>query len=178
MWKPTTNNTKEDEFETQNFKCEERSCLETRDVDVQPIASRRFYPSGSGRLSNDVQEAFECQINCTNTSLENMIPAVTELFASTAPPEAKIRDKVSDLLQDYSDGICLANFARAFEKKFGGSIDDHWLGFGTVYELLISMKDIVELQDLPGGDLLVKGKFGLSKSPGILLVFVQSLVVA
>jgi hypothetical protein len=155
MWKPAED-TKEDESEIYNH-----------DVKVQAVGSSRLQSSVSGGLSSVVKEAFECQINATKTSFTNKIPAVAELFMSSYPPEAKIREKVTDLLRDHPSGICLASFARAFEKKFGGSIDDHWLGFGTVYELLISMKDIVELQDLPGGDLLVKGKLGMLKSPGI-----------
>jgi OST-HTH/LOTUS domain len=166
---------KEEKFKTRDLDHEIKSTRETGYINATPVSSSKFQQSKSSDLPDNVKEAFKCQLNSTKTSGKNMIPAVADLFASASQPEAKLRDEVTELLQGYPNGICLASFARAFEKKFGGSIEEHWVGFRTVYELLISMKDIVELHDLPGGDTLVKGRISTTKSPGMYLFPIPDL---
>jgi len=93
-------------------------------------------------------------------SYEKMSPVNEHLTAMFSRPKKNmpIRDKVVELLQDYPTGIFLNKFSRAFEKRFGGSIDEHWMSFGSVFELLMSMTDLVELQDQTNGDILIKIK--------------------
>ena len=74
---------------------------------------------------------------------------------------AYVLGQIKQLLRCHTDGLPLTHFNNIFSKKFGQSLNFRRFGFGSLHELLYSLKD-VRLQELQGGEWWVKA----ATSPG------------
>lgn len=75
---------------------------------------------------------------------------------------AYVLGQIKQLLRCHTDGLPLTHFNNVFSKKYGTSLNFKRFGFGSLHELLSSLKDTVRLQELQGGEWWIKA----AESPG------------
>lgn len=85
-----------------------------------------------------------------------------------APPpplvSAYVLGQIKQLLRCHTDGLPLTHFNNVFSKKYGQSLNFRRFGFGSLHELLYSLKDVVRLQELQGGEWWVRSADSLGKA--------------
>ncbi|RUS70498.1 hypothetical protein EGW08_021738, partial [Elysia chlorotica] len=75
-----------------------------------------------------------------------------------APPPsipAFTRGQISQLLSQHSQGLPLTHFCSIFRSRFGVPLDFREMGFSTEQDLLASLRDIVGMRTLAGGETRV-----------------------
>ena len=74
-----------------------------------------------------------------------------------APPSipAFIRGQISQLLSQHPQGLPLTHFCSIFRSRFGVPLDFREMGFSTEQDLLASLRDIVGMRTLTGGETRV-----------------------
>ena len=96
------------------------------------------------------------------SALRNQRPLSGAQHRSYRPPppaplvSAYVLGQIKQLLRCHTDGLPLTHFNNVFSKKFGQSLNFRRFGFGSLIELLYSLRDVVRLQELQGGEWWVK----------------------
>lgn len=75
-----------------------------------------------------------------------------------------VRGKVREVLMSYPSGLIGSSFEKAFIRRFGQSIQCRTYGFSSCLEMLRSMTDLVNIEDLPSGGYRLHCRSGLRKT--------------
>ena len=68
---------------------------------------------------------------------------------------AYVRGQISQLVSQHNQGLPLTHFCSIFRSRFGVPLDFRELGFSTEQDLLASLRDIIGMRTLAGGEMRV-----------------------
>ena len=71
---------------------------------------------------------------------------------------ATFRGRILDLLISYPNGLLASNFETVYERRYNERLSVVKMGFATLMDMLQSLRDLIELERLPNGEMKIHQK--------------------